>query len=603
MCGRSLVGDAGAAVAHTSARRRGAGRRSSPPDGLHFAALSSRFAIARSSVAGVPTDVDRRELGVDRDAGLVARRPPDRLLGDEVEPHVLEGRLLLLAARELGELARSARSSPSSCATTSARSCSRSSGGSAPSRASTSMFVRRLVSGVRSSCDASWTSWRWRCAASSSDASIALKVVASRLSSSLAASRRSAASGRASCERARPSRQPAHRLERRARDEEARALTRRRSRRARRGQPEPDPGESVVDRVERALRSGPRNPAWRRDRVDADVRRPSTCASEKNARRRARAPPRVRRAVEPGADPDAMPAAVIAVAVDELEELREPGCAAEALGRSAMNCVGRSAVADDVEARRDGSAARAASVPSTWPRSSLRTSEVDDDRRERRPPRRPRPRRRAPAGGEGSRLAQGVADAADRVDQPRLAARLGLLAQVADVDVERVRAVAEVVAPDAVEDHRAGQHLPRVAEEELEQRELGAGQGERLVAARRPRAWPGRARCRRSGARRRPRRRRAGAGARARARRAPRARTASRGSRRRPPRDRRRGRRSGRARSASGSAAGCRRARSRRQLRARRGAASGRRARRVDRRRARAMRSSASAPSPASSTS
>ena len=37
-------------------------------------------------------------------------------------------------------------------------------------------------------------------------------------------------------------------------------------------------------------------------------------------------------------------------------------------------------------------------------------------------------------------LAQRVADAAHRVDQARLAARLGLAAQVADVDVERVRA-------------------------------------------------------------------------------------------------------------------------------------------------------------------
>ena len=38
---------------------------------------------------------------------------------------------------------------------------------------------------------------------------------------------------------------------------------------------------------------------------------------------------------------------------------------------------------------------------------------------------------------------------------------------------------AEVVAPDALEDQCAGQHLARVAQEQLEQRELGAGQLDR----------------------------------------------------------------------------------------------------------------------------
>ena len=41
------------------------------------------------------------------------------------------------------------------------------------------MFVRRLVRGVRSSCEASCTSCLWRCEASSSEASIALNVEAS----------------------------------------------------------------------------------------------------------------------------------------------------------------------------------------------------------------------------------------------------------------------------------------------------------------------------------------------------------------------------------------------------------------------------------------
>ena len=49
-------------------------------------------------------------------------------------------------------------------------------------------------------------------------------------------------------------------------------------------------------------------------------------------------------------------------------------------------------------------------------------------------------------------LTQRVPDSAHRLDQPRLAALLGLAAQVADVDLERVRARSEVVAPDRLEE-------------------------------------------------------------------------------------------------------------------------------------------------------
>src|SRR6476646_3306864 len=72
-----------------------------------------------------------------------------------------------------------------------------------------------------------------------------------------------------------------------------------------------------------------------------------------------------------------------------------------------------------------------------------------------------------------SGLAERVADAADRVDEPRRVALLRLAAEVADVDVERVRRRTEVVAPHALEDARPRQHLSRVAQEELEQREFG----------------------------------------------------------------------------------------------------------------------------------
>src|SRR5690349_21661424 len=89
---------------------------------------------------------------------------------------------------------------------------------------------------------------------------------------------------------------------------------------------------------------------------------------------------------------------------------------------------------------------------------------------------RPRMRRRAPALHGSSLLPQRVADAANGVDQPRLAAGLGLASQVADVDVERVRGETEVVAPDPFEDDRTRQDLTRVPQEELEQRELRSRQ-------------------------------------------------------------------------------------------------------------------------------
>ena len=65
----------------------------------------------------------------------------------------------------------------------------------------------------------------------------------------------------------------------------------------------------------------------------------------------------------------------------------------------------------------------------------------------------------------------------------RLAAGLGLAPQVADVDAERVRPGAEVVAPDALEDLRAREHLARVLHEQGEQVELGAREVDPAAAA------------------------------------------------------------------------------------------------------------------------
>src|SRR5438093_7589544 len=76
-------------------------------------------------------------------------------------------------------------------------------------------------------------------------------------------------------------------------------------------------------------------------------------------------------------------------------------------------------------------------------------------------------------------LAQDVADTANRVDEARLAGRLGLPAQIADVDVQRVRHHPEVEAPDLAEDERALQDAVRIAQEELEQVELDRRQLDR----------------------------------------------------------------------------------------------------------------------------
>ena len=66
--------------------------------------------------------------------------------------------------------------------------------------------------------------------------------------------------------------------------------------------------------------------------------------------------------------------------------------------------------------------------------------------------------------------------------QPGLAPALGLAAQVADVDGQRIGPRVEVVAPDPVEDDLAGEDLAGVAQQELEEVELDPGQGERAVS-------------------------------------------------------------------------------------------------------------------------
>src|SRR4051812_10764386 len=72
---------------------------------------------------------------------------------------------------------------------------------------------------------------------------------------------------------------------------------------------------------------------------------------------------------------------------------------------------------------------------------------------------------------------------ADRVQQPRLASRLQLAAEVRDEHLDGVRRGERVVAPDLLEEALAGHDDPLVAHEVLEQLELALGQLDGPLAA------------------------------------------------------------------------------------------------------------------------
>src|SRR5690349_753601 len=74
------------------------------------------------------------------------------------------------------------------------------------------------------------------------------------------------------------------------------------------------------------------------------------------------------------------------------------------------------------------------------------------------------------------RQPQHVADAPNGVDQARLAASLCLASEVSDVHLQGVRVRPEVVPPYAIEDQLAWQNLLGIAEQELQQQKLRAGQ-------------------------------------------------------------------------------------------------------------------------------
>ena len=154
-----LVGDPGAVVPH---------------DELSVVQLDLDLGAGRAPLRRVVEQVpdraldrgghtlDRRRLEIDGvdDAGPVPARPLDDIGDEQVEPHVLRLHAYCSARASSMSSEISVVISPS-CSTTSESSRAALLRRRAFDRPpSTSMFVRTLVSGVRSSCDASATSWR-----------------------------------------------------------------------------------------------------------------------------------------------------------------------------------------------------------------------------------------------------------------------------------------------------------------------------------------------------------------------------------------------------------------------------------------------------------
>src|SRR6186713_3758316 len=87
------------------------------------------------------------------------------------------------------------------------------------------------------------------------------------------------------------------------------------------------------------------------------------------------------------------------------------------------------------------------------------------------------------SGGGAAGLAQPVADAAHRLDEPLALAAVDLLAERVDVDVDDVRRQLERVLPDARLDLRARHDLSAAAQQQLEERALADGEPHDLAVA------------------------------------------------------------------------------------------------------------------------
>src|SRR5262245_9563400 len=154
------------------------------------------------------------------------------------------------------------------------------------------------------------------------------------------------------------------------------------------------------------------------------------------------------------------------------------GASARAGARSARDAVARLATA--ASARADSSVSR--SLPS--PREMSAYS--DEDRQQITTMTMPTPASMIRVRMDTRNTArwtsgrpQHIADPAHGVQQARLAGRLELVAQVADVHVDDVARGGGGQAPHRVEQLRAAQHLPGMSEEVVQQVELLRGEVDR----------------------------------------------------------------------------------------------------------------------------
>ena len=132
-----------------------------PPGGLHFAALSSRFATARSSRAGTPCTSAGSSWVSNVTAGACRRaRSTAAATRRSSRTSSTAGALGLLVAGELDEVADERAQLLQLRDEVRAQAVAVA-GVRRAAPGSTSRFVRSEVSGVRSSCEASATSWRW----------------------------------------------------------------------------------------------------------------------------------------------------------------------------------------------------------------------------------------------------------------------------------------------------------------------------------------------------------------------------------------------------------------------------------------------------------
>ena len=152
-----------------------------PSGGLHFSALSTRLPIARSSASGSPRTSVGRKSSSYRSPGA---RPAARAATRSATRSSRTSSMWYEACPSRASSTRSLISTRSSPASASAAAASAGTLGSSGRSASSSRLVIRLVSGVRSSCEASATSRRCEPADSSSAAVIAANACPSRLISS-----------------------------------------------------------------------------------------------------------------------------------------------------------------------------------------------------------------------------------------------------------------------------------------------------------------------------------------------------------------------------------------------------------------------------------